>query len=54
MSSTQAAAYLGVSPDTIRRWVKAGKLHPVEPVNPLLQRPKALRFQRADIERLKS
>jgi len=54
MSSADVAAYLGISEDTVRRWVKSGKLPPVNPKHPSLQRAKAYRFRKADVDRIAS
>ena len=53
MTTSQVARALGVSADTVRRWVKAGRLRPITPANPLLRRPKSLRFRREDVEALR-
>lgn len=52
MSSKEVAALLGVSPDTVRRWVRIHKLIPINPPSAALERPKAWRFNRADVLRL--
>lgn len=47
----QALAILEFSYNTLQRRIKAGRLRPAN-LNPALDRPKALLFRRADVERL--
>ena len=53
MTSKEAAARLGVSLQTVHNLVRRGKLTPINPANPVLERPARLLFNRADVEALK-
>ena len=53
MTAKQVAEELGISPSTVARMVKRGALK-ARPVAPALLRPKALEFDRSEIERYKS
>lgn len=52
MSTKEVCEYLGISHDTLRRRVKAGKIVPIKKSEALDKQP--LFFARADVERLKS
>ena len=52
MTSADVAAYFGVSEDTVRRWVRTGRLTPVNPKAESLQRAKAYRFTRDAVEHM--
>lgn len=53
MTVKEVAEFLKVSPATVRRYIERGRLTPVNDVDRrLVERPKAWKFRRADVEAL--
>ena len=49
MTTQEAARELQCSPATVLRLVRAGKLDPVTPKSPVVQRARRYQFRRADV-----
>ncbi len=52
LTSEDVARLCGVSPMTVNRWVKSGRLPTLNPFNPYRRKQAPYRFRRQDVERL--
>ncbi len=52
LTSEDVARLCGVSPMTVNRWVKNGRLPTLTPFNPYRRKQAPYRFRRQDVERL--